>query len=562
MKYLLLLILLPQLIVSQSEYPQDYFQSPLDITLVLGGSFAELRSNHFHSGLDIKTQQREGLRIYASAAGYVSRIKVSHFGYGKALYITHPNGYTTVYAHLQKFSPKIEAYIKKCQYEKESFEVEMFPSTEELLVEKGEVVAFSGNTGGSGGPHLHYEIRDNAERPINPMLFGIDIKDTSPPYITKLYAYPKNDSSYVNGKNASTELRLIPKYDGTYDVETITAYGDIGFGVVANDKQDLAPNRNGLDNIQTFYNGTKKFEVDFKRFSFDETQHLNRYIDFERYKTEKIRVQKLFLEPNNPLSLIKDVADNGYVRVEDSTSSLFKVQIKDFKNNLTELNINIEGRKPQTLYTLKDFSTNQTIIREGYTTVLEGLNANVVIYPNSVYEDTAISFDYNGDTLKVHKDVIPFKKSFRVNYDISKYKGADKDKLFIANLYGYYKRPGYINTTRKGDTLTAFTKRLGWFSLASDYDAPTIRPVNFQDKKWLSKFRYLKVKIDDELSGISKYRATVNGKWILMEYDYKTDLLVHDFNDGVVTDTENHLKIIVTDNVGNSSTFEATFFRK
>ena len=124
----------------------------------------------------------------------------------------------------------------------------------------------------------------------------------------------------------------------------------------------------------------------------------------------------MFLETNNPLSLIKDVADNGYIRVEDSTSSLFKVQIKDFKNNLTELNISIEGRKPQTLYTLKDFSTNQTIIREGYTTVLEGLNSNVVIYPNSVYEDTAISFDYNGDTLKVHKDVIPFKKSFRIRF--------------------------------------------------------------------------------------------------------------------------------------------------
>ena len=174
MKYILLLILLPLQVFSQSEYPQDYFRNPLDITLVLSGSFAELRSNHFHSGLDIKTQQKQGLKVYTAADGYVSRIKVSHFGYGKALYITHPNGYTTVYAHLKKFSPKIEAYVKKRQYEKESYEVEFFPNTDELLISRDEIVAFSGNTGGSGGPHLHFEIRDNAERPINPMLFGIN----------------------------------------------------------------------------------------------------------------------------------------------------------------------------------------------------------------------------------------------------------------------------------------------------------------------------------------------------------------------------------------------------
>ncbi|NND10141.1 MAG: M23 family metallopeptidase, partial [Flavobacteriaceae bacterium] len=150
--------------IAQSKYPQDYFRKPLDIPLVLSGTFAELRSNHFHSGLDIKTKQREGLKVYASAPGYVSRIKISHWGYGKALYITHPNGYTSVYAHLQKFSEKIEEYVKEKQYEKESFTLELFPSAEELQIESDEIVAFSGNTGGSGGPHLHFEIRDNKER--------------------------------------------------------------------------------------------------------------------------------------------------------------------------------------------------------------------------------------------------------------------------------------------------------------------------------------------------------------------------------------------------------------
>jgi len=142
MKKILLLFLITFTSYSQSEYPQDYFRSPLDITLVLSGTFGELRSSHFHSGLDIKTQRKQGLKVYGSAEGYVSRIKISHYGYGKALYITHPNGYTSVYAHLQKFSDRIEKYIKECQYDKESFEVEVFPSTEELIITQNEVVGF------------------------------------------------------------------------------------------------------------------------------------------------------------------------------------------------------------------------------------------------------------------------------------------------------------------------------------------------------------------------------------------------------------------------------------
>ncbi|MFO7721109.1 MAG: M23 family metallopeptidase, partial [Gillisia sp.] len=178
------------IVQAQAPFPADYFTSPLDVDLVLSGTFGELRSNHFHSGLDIKTQQREGLNVLASAEGYVSRINVQHYGYGKALYIQHPNGYTTVYGHLKKFSPAIEAYIKKQQYAKETYEIELFPTASELKVENGELVAFSGNTGGSGGPHLHFEIRDGQQRPMNPKLFGVNVKDNQAPVINSLYVYP------------------------------------------------------------------------------------------------------------------------------------------------------------------------------------------------------------------------------------------------------------------------------------------------------------------------------------------------------------------------------------
>ena len=179
MRYIYLILFFVQFGFSQSPYPQDYFRNPLDVTLVLSGTFAELRSNHFHSGLDIKTQQRTGLKVYAAAEGYVSRIKISHYGYGKALYITHPNGYVTVYAHLEKFAPDIEKIYKAKQYEKETYEIEIFPTPEELTINSDEVVAFSGNSGSSGGPHLHFEIRDNAERPINLCFLGLTLKIAS-----------------------------------------------------------------------------------------------------------------------------------------------------------------------------------------------------------------------------------------------------------------------------------------------------------------------------------------------------------------------------------------------
>ncbi|WP_120201020.1 M23 family metallopeptidase [Ichthyenterobacterium magnum] len=561
MKQFLLILLCSHLAFSQVKYPKDYFRSPLDVTLVLSGTFAELRSNHFHSGLDIKTQQRKGLKVYAAAQGYVSRIKISHFGYGKALYITHPNGYVSVYAHLQKFSPAIEAYIKECQYQKETYEVEVFPSPDELPIATDEIVAFSGNSGSSGGPHLHFEIRDNAERPINPMLFGIDIDDSKAPVVSKVYAYPKNKNSYVDESKVRKELRLIPSKNGDYSVEPIEAFGDIGFGIVSYDQQDLATNKNGVSNIQSFFNGNKNLEVDFKRFSFNETKHLNRYIDFEIFKTKKSRIQKLFIEPGNTLSLFKDVSDNGYIKVEDSTSSVYKVRIRDFKGNETWLSIPIKGKKHKEVLEGESITPKHYIFKD-QVNELSDRNISVYFPSNSFYDDFYIDFGVKSDTLILHKDIVPIMKNFTINYDISNYNDGDKSKLFIAKLYGYYKKPYYVRTTRKGDVLSARSKSFGTFALQTDTIRPTIKPVNFQDKKWLSKHNYLKVKIDDDLSGISNYRATINGKWILMEYDYKTDLLVYNFADNIIEDTEHNLKIIVTDNVGNSSTFEATFFRK
>ncbi|MDO7173652.1 M23 family metallopeptidase [Mariniflexile sp. AS56] len=561
MRFILYFLLVSStLINAQNNYPQDYFASPLEIPLILSGTFAELRSNHFHSGLDIKTQQREGLKVISCADGFVSRIKLSHFGYGKALYITHPNGYTTVYGHLQNFSPEIDAYIKKQQYEAESYEIELFPSVETLPVTKGSLVAYSGNTGGSGGPHLHFEIRDKEERPINPMLFGIDIKDNSRPIVSAVYAYALDENGSVNKSSSKQKLRLIPLKNGEYTTESIEAFGAIGFGVETTDRQDLAANSNGVYNIQTFVNGNQNFEVDFSIFSFDESSCINQFIDYEHYINSRQRIQRLY-KKNNPLSILKPTVNDGILEVKDSTATVYKIRVSDFKNNETFVTINIKGKKSN-VSNPKVEKTTPYYITANQATNLKSGNVSVDFYPNTFYEDFYMNFDVSNDTLTLHQDVMPTRKNFTINYDISNYKDADKDQLFIARLVGSRKYPSYSTTKREGNILTTSTKTLGSYGLASDTTRPSISPINFKEGQWLSDYRFLKVRISDNLSGISNYRATINGKWILMEYEYKNNTLTYDFNDSTVTDTKNDFKLIVTDNVGNSATFEATFFRK
>lgn len=559
--FLFLLVSVVTFCNAQSPYPQNYFSSPLDITLVLSGTFAELRSNHFHSGLDIKTQGKEGLKTYASAEGYVSRIKISRYGYGKALYITHPNGYTTVYAHLQKFAPRIQAYVKAQQYKKETFEIELFPKAEDLKIKANEVIAYTGNTGGSGGPHLHFEIRDSKERPMNPMLFGFDIKDTTKPVIYEVFGYPLSEGSHINGETSRVKIRIIKLPNGQYKSEQITAFGTIGFGLISTDRQDYAANKNGVSFITTSFNGTKRLEVDFKRFSFNETKHLNRYIDYAYFFETKKRIQKLFIETNNPLKLLKSHATKGMVSIEDDTNSIYKISVNDFKGNQSNLTIPIKGVKKQLLED-KPLPMNLQQIIASEETILEKDHVRVQIFKDSFYEDVAINFEVTNDTLKLHKPNIPLQKSMNIHFDISQYKGNDRDQLFIASVSRYGNKLYYTPTKKRGNTLTARTKYLGTYTLGIDDEKPEIKTLNFKNGSWISNYRYLKIKISDQISGIKNYRATINGQWILMEYDTKTQTLTHDFNDAIITETKNNLKVIVTDNVGNSSTFETTFYRK
>src|SRR5690606_38304248 len=322
------------------------------------------------------------------------------------------------------YAGEIEKYVKDTQYKKETFEVELFPYKTLLPVKKGDIIAYTGNTGGSGGPHLHYEIRDSSQRPMNPLLFGVEIPDTKKPIISAVFAYPIAEDSHINQSQKRTKLKLSKQKDGSYKSENITAFGKIGFGITTYDQQNGASNKNGSYKIKTINNGTEKFEVLFNKFSFSETRYLNRYTDYNYYETNKSMVQKLFREKNNPLSIITKEDENGFVTIADSLNSIFTIEVDDFKGNKISVIIPIEGKKLEILAPRNIEKTDDYINADHATSLTKG-KFSIYIPANSLYENAYLNIEAKGDTLKFHKDLIPIHTNISITADISAYNEDD-----------------------------------------------------------------------------------------------------------------------------------------
>ncbi|SDQ59024.1 M23 family metallopeptidase [Flagellimonas zhangzhouensis] len=546
---------------AQMDYPKESFQSPLEIPLVLAGTFGELRSNHFHSGIDIKTQQREGLPVLAISDGTITRIVVKHWGYGKALYVAHPNGYTSVYGHLQKFSPEIEAYVKKVQYQKQSYEVEIFPDYGEVKVTKGNTIAYSGNTGGSAGPHLHFEIRNSVNsKPTNPLLYGYDVRDATDPTLLGLYGYPLSDDAMVNQSQEKIQLNYTKQADGSFLADKVSAIGTIGFGINTFDRLDLAANKNGIYSIKQIVNGREYSNFDFETFSFGETRYINTLIDYEHFYDHRQRIQKIFKEPYNHLSIYNTLYNNGKIDITEGMSYNVEFLIADIEGNTTKLVVPIEGKREAVKIPRKDRTTENYVIASKPNNY--DLGAAKVYFPaNTFYEDFYINLEKGNDTITIHDNSVAAHRNFTISFDPSKYAQEDRDQLFIAHL-DIDGRPSHSTTYKRDGSFTTRTRTLGTYTLVKDSVAPTIKPKNFKAKQWLNNFSYLSLRITDDLSGIDTYSATLNGKWILMEYEPKNNTITYNFEDNISNETENELIVTVTDNVGNSTTYSTTFFRK
>lgn len=555
-----LLIFTAQLI-GQETYPTEAFRSPLDIPIILSGTFGELRSNHFHSGIDIKTQQREGLPVYGIGNGTITRIKVALWGYGKVLYVAHPNGYTSVYGHLQKFSPKIEAYIKKIQYKKKSYEVEVFPDYGELKIEKGEVIAYSGNTGGSSGPHVHFEIRSSvSEKPTNPLLYGIEVADATNPILEKLFLYPLSKNAQVNKSAERIQVNFTKLSDGTFLASKVNAIGKIGVGFIGFDRQDMAANKNGIYAASLSVNGKTYTDYDFESFSFGETRYINTFIDYDYLGRYRQRIQKFFKSPGNRLSIYNELYNNGEIEINEGLSYTIELNIKDFKGNEIIMKIPVEGKKEELKIPETESKTEHYVIATKPNNFDLG-GAKVYFPANTFYEDFYIDLKKGKDTVSIHRNTVPAHRNFTITFDATKYSSEEQKQLFIARLDNKL-RPSYASTYKRAGTFTTRTRNLGTYTLAKDSIAPKIRLKNFKEKQWLTNYKYLSLVISDDLSGVKTYSATLNGKWILMEYEPKKNTLTYTFDDKIANEKQCVLEVNVTDNVGNKNTLTTRFFRK
>lgn len=556
MRFSLFTLLFSHFIFAQTQYPTDYFRAPLDIPMQLSGNFGELRPNHFHAGFDLKTNQREGLNVYAVADGYISRIKISTFGNGKCIYITHPNGYTSVYGHLQTAVGPVQEYIQKTHYKEKAFEIEMFPKPDELPVTKGQLIALSGNTGSSEGPHLHFEFRDTkTEFVINPMFFGFDknLKDSKKPSVSALYVYPMENTA-VNQSKQPLMLNLALQKDGTYLAGKVKANGKIGFGITAVDFDDVSNNRNGVYNVSSFVNGNPNYGYRFSTYSFDEMRYINALIDYPRYKKSGQRVQKLFMKTPFALSIIKTDSLNGIVPVEPNLTSMYRIEVSDYFGNMNTINVPIEYDTATPVVAATPVESKY-FIKANRDANFEKDNMSVFFPSGTFYDDFNLNFDVKNNKIYIHEDVIPVHSNFTITIKDDRYEEALRDKLFIG------RNGGYNATTRKEDVFTAKSKTLGQFGLVLDTIPPKITIAKPIQDKWISDVKKIQFTISDSLSGIKSYNGYLNGSWVLFEYDNKTRKITHTFDDAFLAEGGNDLKIEVVDNVGNLTVFETHFLR-
>lgn len=557
------------LLLSSTEkepYPTDYFRSPVNHTMRLSGTFGELRSNHFHFGIDIKSAKGgSGDAIVAAAEGYISRIKIAGGGYGNALYITHPNGYTTLYAHLSRYAPEIAAYIKTQQYDEESFELDLMLDSTQLVVEKGEYIANMGNTGSSGGPHLHFEIRDTeTEEPINPLLFGLKVTDTRQPRMHQIRVYALDNK----GEELKAKTYDLYAAGNQYKVrgDTIyTASKEVGVALKTYDHANNTSNWNGVYSIELLQEEQPKFAFEMNRLAFDELRYINAHLDYKDRITKKSYFNRCFLLPGNQSKIYQKVQNNGILRLQDDRASEIVLLSKDIEGNTSKARFWLKYR-PQEVQ--KEKVNYNYLLPYREESAIDNGQLYVYFPKPSFYQDVLLDYQMSEEESDnvystvhhLHNHLTPVHQSFDIAIKPKNLPERLKDKAFVA----YCDKNGNITNIGsqwKYDRLWGEARTLGDFYIKVDTIPPRIRNVSFkQNMRGRGQFSFT---INDNYSsgGLAKslqYDAYVNDEWILMEHDAKSSRITHRF-DGRIPAGTHEFKLVVTDAMGNESVYESSF---
>lgn len=547
--------------VRSQVYPQGYFRYPLDLPPSTAGSFGELRANHFHSGLDFRTNQRIGYPVHAPADGWVSRLRVQFGGFGNAVYITHPNGFTTVYGHLDHFAPELLTLIRQQQYAQHSYVVDFNLVPFQVPVTKNQVFAWSGNTGGSAGPHLHFEIRDTkTQETINAQLFGLTIPDRVPPTISSISIY------HLNGRPFS-ESTLRQAYGvagaaGNYHLlkpQTFDLSGQIGFGISCVDQNSASPSHNGVFSIQLNVDGKTVYTFAAERFAFDQTHAINAYIDYPNFIRTNGFTQKCFILPGAGITLYPQSINRGLVDFNDDAEHNVEFVVRDIAGNTSRVAIKVKSSVP------KDhpvFHPQGTLFKYNTRNEFNANNVKVIVDPGNLYDD--LDFRYSVSAKRpgafsavhhIHDNLTPIHDSVEVwirpDIDLSKY----ANKALVLNTASGACESKYEDGWVKGKIT-----RFGNYEVRIDTVAPVITPINIRNGANLSKIKAIFLKMRDNMSGCRDFNCKIDNKWVLMERDYKSKILSYTFGPEIGTG-KHTFELTVTDYKDNSTTYTAEFYR-
>lgn len=554
-----------------SQSTQQSLLLPVDIPVLLSANFGELRSNHFHGGLDFKTQSLVGKNMIAIDSGYVSRIQVRPSGYGLALYITHYNGYTSVYGHLLSFNQRIDSVVKAYQKLHKKNIVDIQFQEHELPVSRGEIIALSGNSGSSGGPHLHFEIRDSkTQNTLNPLLFYPQIIDKARPKIFSIGIYPLDSLSYIENTRDKKFYKVQSTQTSSMHniASPIHVWGNIGFSIQGNDYMQGTGHVYGFYTVKLLCNDTLIYARQIDEISFENTGDINSFIDYSEYSKSKRYFEKAFVEPNNTLQVYTQLKNKGIYPATHIDTVTCEFIVGDFNSNMAAVTFKLI-QKPVADSTVKKQSPYpfKYSCSDAFTHVLPGFIFNAD--SNTFFND--FTFSSNIDTLNPKKryyskrysiksDQLIFKKpaSISIQSSVSKELQA-KALIELSNAAGA-KSPILAKFDEQGVAFGSI-KRPGTVGVVLDTIAPFVKP-NFANNANLQANKSLSFKISDNFSGIKYYNAYIDDQWVILDYDAKSATVYLTFaNTSIETGKKHSLRLEVSDMCNNVTIKEYSFFK-